>query len=245
MLDKASLREILSYGKWIAIASLLVYAATNLDRLVLGRLAPLDLLGMYGLARIIADLPSALTGRLSHQLVFPALAAARASTGIERTSLSRPRLRFVLLASVAVGTGIAWADVAIDLLYDPRYAAAGWMLSLLLVAAWFSVAATLGEAVLLGFGRPAFMSLANVTRLISLAVGLPIAYASHGIIGAIVAFIIAEMVRYCVINFGQSRIGHVFLGQDLYGAACAAATVFAWVGLRVGLDLGTPWAGLP
>jgi O-antigen/teichoic acid export membrane protein len=242
MIDKASMRQIITYGKWIAAGSLLVYAATNLDRLVLGRLAPLDVLGMYGLARIIADLPSALTGRLSHQLVFPALAAAQASKGIERTALSRPRLRFILLGSVAIGTGIAWADVAILVLYDPRYSGAGWMLSLLLVAAWFSVAATLGEAVLLGFGRPAFMSLANLTRLIALAAGLPVAYTTYGMAGAIGAFLVAEMVRYCFINLGQARVGQVFLGQDLMGAVCAATTALAWLALRAGLDLGSPWA---
>lgn len=238
-------REILSFGKWIAISSLVVYLASNADRITLGKLVPLALLGVYGMARTLAEIPVTLANRLSYQLVFPALAAAKErDAAIARHDVARPRWRFLLLGAVALGTGVAWADVAIAVLFDPRYHAAGWMLSLLLVAAGLSVLATLSEALLLGFDRPALISAGNVVRILILLPGLPLGWFTLGLVGAIGAVIVAEAARYVVVGFGQRLIGFSFWRQDAGAALVAAAVTAAWVLLRHGAGLGGPLAAM-
>jgi O-antigen/teichoic acid export membrane protein len=237
-----SVRQIVKFGKWIMLSSLLVYAASNVDRIYLGKMEAMSILGLYGLARTIAELPAMLAGRLSYQIVFPALSAARGrSPGVIKAGLVPSRRVFVLLAALAIATSTAWADWAIRILYDPRYYAAGWMLFLLLIGAWFSVLSNLNEAVLLGFGQPAYGTFANGIRLSCLAVGLPLGYLSFGLAGAVVAVIIGELSRYTSVLFGQRRVGLSFVGQDGVATTAMIMGVCVWVILRQMLGLGVPW----
>jgi O-antigen/teichoic acid export membrane protein len=67
-LDPQIRRRILHYGKWIMLTSLVMYAATNLDRLYLGQAVPLGLVGIYGIARAMAELPTNPAVELSDHL---------------------------------------------------------------------------------------------------------------------------------------------------------------------------------
>jgi O-antigen/teichoic acid export membrane protein len=238
-------REILRFGKWIMISSFVVYAATYLDRIYLGRIAALNVLGIYGLARTIAELPPVLASRLSYQIVFPVLAGATTrSEEFVKADLAAARWKFVLLASVAVATLMAWADWAIRILYDSRYHDAGWMLFVLLIGAWVSVLSSLNEAILLGFGKPAYISLANGARLAFLAVGLPLGYVFFGLAGAIAAVPTSEIFRYVFVAFGQQKIRFSFGGQDGVATVVGIITFFSLILLRHMVGLGVPWADM-
>ena len=245
MLNRDYTREILHFGKWIMVSSLVVYAATNLDRIALGKLVPLGVLGVYGIARTIAEIPSTLALRLSNQLVFPALAAARqGQTRLERADIAGARFRFLLLGAVVMATGIAWGDVAMRILFDARYHDAGWMLSLLLIGGTFAVLSILIEALLLGFDRPATISAGNVLRFAILAAGLPLGFITYGLPGAIAATIAAEIARYFIVSLGQRRLGFSFWRQDAAGLLATASLVGVFVLLRHALGLGDPWAAM-
>jgi len=74
-LDPAHTRQIIAFSKWIMLSSVSFYAAVYIDRLYLGRVVPLATLGVYGLAKSVAELPNTVTGRLAFQIVFPFVAA--------------------------------------------------------------------------------------------------------------------------------------------------------------------------
>jgi O-antigen/teichoic acid export membrane protein len=246
LLNRGYIREIVGYGKWIMVSSLLLYASTNLDRIFLGRVEALTVLGIYSLARTIADLPPTLAGRLSYQLLFPTIAAARTTERPDAVArLSRTRLGFVLLASFCLGTAMAWSDVAVRILYDVRYASAGWMLLVLLGGSWFAVLANLNEAILLGNGRPLYGGLASGVRLAVLAVGLPLGFWSAGLLGAILAVSASEVGRYGAVLAAQARLGQGYVRQDLAATAAVAALFLAWTLARQGAELGQPWLGMP
>lgn len=243
MLDRASVREIWRFGRWFIILSLAMYASTNLDKLYLGRVAPLALVGIYGIARTIADLPAFLIRRMSYQVIFPTVAAAWGKgDGASIAEMRATRFKIIVLAALVIGFGIATADIAVGIVYDPRYAAAGWMLSLLLVGSWFSIMATLNEAYLLGAGRPAFNSATNVLRLIVLGIGLPLGYYAGGLAGAVCAVIASEFARYVFVGIGQIRIRLTFWKQDAAATLLATGAVVVCVLVREAAGLGGPWA---
>jgi O-antigen/teichoic acid export membrane protein len=245
-IDRGYAREMLTFGKWIAVSSLVIYAAINLDRIALGRLAPLAALGVYGIARSIADVPQQLSSRLSYQLVFPALAHAQAEglAPLTRETLARGRRLFLVIGAVVLATGIAWADVGIAILFDARYHAAGWMLSLLLVASSLSVLSTLIEALLLGFHKPAAIGIANSVRLAVLAPGLIFGYLAFGFPGAIAALIAAEAARYLWIAAAQGRIGFSFWRQDAVAMLLMALVVAFWLAIRHAAGIDWPFAAM-
>ena len=90
--------EIVHFGKWIFLGSLVYYLSTTFDRLYLAGVIPLALLGVYGLARNLAEMLSALAIRLGNSVIFPFI-ASHADT--PRSELRRQvvwlRLIFLLL----------------------------------------------------------------------------------------------------------------------------------------------------
>ena len=242
MLDRGYVREIVLFGRWIMVSSLVMFAANNLDRLTLGKIAPLALLGIYGLARTIADIPAMMARRLIYQIVFPALAAAQARGDDGGLAAMGPaRLKLVMVAAAGIGLLSGSGDWAVHVLYDPRYAAAGWMLSLLLFATWLSILSNLNEGLLMGSGKPAYESGANVTRFCVMAVGLYPGYVAAGFAGAIGAMIAGELGRYVFVGWGQRRHGLSFVRQDLAATLAMLAVSALWTLARVQFGFGTSW----
>lgn len=244
-LDRQAVPEIIHFGKWIVLSSLVMYLATNLDRIYLGKVGALAILGVYGLARTISDIPSTLASRLGYNVIFPMLSnlGAREAIGAE-APIRSARLALVCLAALCMSIGVCWADYAIRLLYDSRYHSAGWMLSGLIIGAWFSVLANLNESALLGAGRPADASWSNVVRLAVLIAAYPAGYAKLGMAGAIGSIICAEVARYAAVYAFQRRIRLSFGIQDTVATLVLAAASVMWIGLRLVFEMGTAWQAI-
>jgi len=247
-LDREVVRRIVDFGKWIAVTSLVMYAATNLDRLYLGRVVPLALLGIYGIARAIAELPTTLARRMSYQIIFPALAAAAEGGGDDRAgamaAIGRSRGPFVLAAAAGLALAASVADLLIGAIYDPRYAGAGWMLAVLLGGAVFAVLSNLNEALLLSAGRPLFSSIANLLRLATLAILLPTGFALAGFAGAVAAVAVTELCQYGYVAIGLRAVGMHFRRQDALAIGLAVTLFALVVALRWQFGLGDPLAGM-
>ncbi|WP_293883618.1 oligosaccharide flippase family protein [Sphingomonas sp.] len=242
MLDRGYVGEIIHFGRWIMVSSLVMFAAGNLDRLTLGAIAPLALLGIYGLARTIAEIPALMARRLTYQIIFPMLAAERTKgNDTILSNLGPQRLRLVLAGAVLMGIGAGSGDWAINILYDPRYAQAGWMLSLLLFASWFSILSNLNEGLLMGSGKPAYESGANVLRFAILAAGLWYGYQLAHFVGAIAAIIASELGRYLFVSVGQRRMKLSFIGQDALATIVLVVAAGCWIAGRHALGFGVPW----
>lgn len=234
---------ILHFSKWIMLSSLALYAAVYIDRLYLGLVVPLAMLGVYGLAKTVSDLPQTVAGRLAFQIVFPFIARNRESfDSAARRDLARTRGQFVALVMLGIGTVMAWSDWAIHILYGRRYEEAGWMLCLLLAGSWIGVLASLNEATVFGHGRPQFVSLANMVRSIVIAAALPTGFALGGLPGALMALPAGEVSRYLLLLRTQRRLGMTFLRQDATFSLGLLAIGSAWIGVRLALGLGVPWA---
>ncbi|MFP5078549.1 oligosaccharide flippase family protein [Rhizobium sp. YIM 134829] len=215
LLDKRHLHEILSFGKWIFVSSLLAFFCANFDKLYLAYSMPLAILGIYGIARNIADLPVMLMARLGHLVLFPLIAAQSHDASVDVREQLRPiRFKVLSVAALAIGFGVAVSDLAVDLVYDPRYQEAGWMLSLSLLGAWAAILCTVNEYAVLGMGRPVYGATANLMKLGCMLVGLPLAFALSGLEAVILVIAAAEAIRYLPIAVGQRRLKLSFLRQD-------------------------------
>ncbi|MEG3971224.1 oligosaccharide flippase family protein [Microcoleus sp. T2B6] len=57
----------------IFVSTALTFFAEQADRLILGKLLTLDVLGVYGVALTLADIPRSITLALSGKVMFPAI----------------------------------------------------------------------------------------------------------------------------------------------------------------------------
>jgi O-antigen/teichoic acid export membrane protein len=246
VLDRVHARDIFGFSKWIMLSSLALYAAIYIDRLFLGRVVDLAMLGVYGLARAISDLPQTVAGRLAFQIVFPFIAQNREGLDASaRAELSKTRGLFLLVVGLGVGMVAAWSDWAVKILYGDRYLAAGWMLSILLAGGWIGTLNSLNEAIVFGRGRPQNVGLANVVRIAVMAAALTGGFVLWGLPGAVAALPVAEGVRYGMLFLAQKQAGVTFVRQDALLTFGITAMVAGWIVLRLALGLGTPWDHMP
>jgi O-antigen/teichoic acid export membrane protein len=245
-LSKRYTSEILHFGKWIFLASIIYFLSTNFDRLYLAKVLTLQVIGVYGIARSIADMLSTMVQRLGNHVLFPFIASHSATPRFElRQQLILVRAQFLMAAGGGVSLLVATADLPIRVLYDARYQAAGWMLPLLIIGSWFSVLAYVNESTLLGLGKPLYGAVANGIKFAFLVIALPLSVMSFGLAGGIIVMVLADLFRYLPILVGLRREHFTFAKQDVIVTVITFMLIGLWEWLRWQFGLGTSFETLP
>jgi O-antigen/teichoic acid export membrane protein len=206
----------------------------------------MELLGVYGIARTLADLLSMLVLSLGHTVLFPFISAHAGISRAElRAQITTIRAIFLLLAAIGISLFAVIADLIIHVLYDARYQAASWMLPVMIIGSWFSILANLNESTVLGLGRPNYGAIANSLKFAFILVGLPLSVARYGLFGGILAGVLGELCRYVPVLIGQRREHFSFGRQDLLATVTVFLLIILFEWLRSLLGFGTSFDTLP
>jgi O-antigen/teichoic acid export membrane protein len=245
-LSKSIVREILTFGKWIFISSIVYFLSVNYDKLYLGTVVPFQILGIYGIARAIADLSSNLVLRLGSVVVFPFIASHSEAPRTDlRKQLAPIRLKSMMLAAVGFSLFVVGADLIIKILYDKRYQEASWMLPVLISGSWFSVLSHLNESTLLGLGKPSYGALSNGSKFVFLLIGLPVSARISGVFGCVTVIALSDLFRYFPILFGQKKEQFSFGTQDSLTTLAVIFMIGLLEWLRWLLGFGTSFDSMP
>lgn len=234
------LLEIVTFGKWVFAASAVYFMAMHFDILYFGTQLQFDILGVYGIARGLAETMYVLATRLTVLIVFPYVAASKELPRNELRSNSRgARLAFLITTACIIATVICLSDVIVRLLYDKRYEDAIWMLHILCIGSWLRILNELNGSVLLGIGRPIYTALGNTAKLAAMLVGIPVAFHTWGLQGAIAAIACTELCNYIVLYTGARREQVGFGQQDALAtfALIVFIGVIEWFRWSIGFDL--------
>jgi O-antigen/teichoic acid export membrane protein len=238
--------EILHFGKWVFAAQAVYFFSTYFDRLYLAKVVPLEVFGIYGIARSISELLGSLVLRLGNLVLFPYIASQSKTPRADlHAQLAPIRAKFLSLAAIGVSIFVAFADLVIKLLYDERYHAATWMLPVLVIGSWFSILASVNESTLLGLGKPSYGAISNSSKFIFLLIGLPLGVNIYGLLGGVAMFAIADLIRYFPILAGQIRERFSFGVQDLLLTLAVFLLVVLWEWVRWASGFGTSFDTLP
>lgn len=218
--DKTAVVELVRFGRWIFLGTILTFVASQSDRLIFGKLVGLDELGVYFIGLNIAMLPVEALGKLTTQIIFPVYSRVRERDGDFHQIFESTRSSLLIAAGWAFAGLIAGGPTAIDLLYDPDYVAAGWQVQLLAIGGWWLTLARTYTAALYAAGEPKWNSLASFLKIIAMAIFIPLGYwlgeraGGYGFHGAIAGFSASEIVRYLVAAASSRRIGMSGFAQD-------------------------------
>jgi O-antigen/teichoic acid export membrane protein len=241
-IDRRSAREIIFFGKWIFLSSIIYFLAMNYDRLYFAKQIPLQLLGVYAIARSMADMLTTLVNRTSTWVIFPHVASMESTAPEVRATLLHSRRTVLLLVALGFACFVAVSDGIVRLLYDARYEVAAEILPLMLLGVWISILCTVNDSVLLGMARSSYTAIANGAKLLTFVIGVPFAFHYYGLMAAIVVLNVGEVVRYVVLWL-FSRRKHLAFGRDdlaltilfLIAVVGARELLFA-LGLASGMD---------
>lgn len=129
-IEPAARAELMEFGKWIFASTICGFLLFQGDRLVLGRVLSLSELGIYNIALFLGTVPMLLGGAIAGRLLTPLhRQALHENTGPALVVRAR-RLLTAFLMTIAVVMALV-GPVLIGLLYDPRYAASGTLLTII------------------------------------------------------------------------------------------------------------------
>lgn len=205
--EKPALQELISFGKWIFVSSAVGILAINGDRILLGGYVDAHTLGLYAIAALIAGSIEGLLSRLFATVSLPALSeVARNNPAALRDVYYKLRVPGDLLLLFLCGLLFAAGHLAIDLLYDSRYADAGGMLQILaltLFTARFGVA----HQVYLALGIPRRLAIINTVRFVALFTLVPVLYHFAGLQAAIWGIALHGLATLPFIFYFNAKLG--------------------------------------
>jgi O-antigen/teichoic acid export membrane protein len=213
MIDPECARQLLKFGKWVFFSSIVYFFAMNFDRLYFAKQISLSQLGVYGIARALADIISLFVMRASSFVLYPTVAAAGLAPADLRHRLLRGRRTLLTIAALGLGLFLALSPIIVGVLYDPRYAEAAVILPLLCVGVWFGILTSTNDSILMGLSRPAYPALSNAAKLATYLIGVPLAFHYYGFTAAVAVISLGEFVKYVAL-WVLSHKEHFRFGRD-------------------------------
>jgi O-antigen/teichoic acid export membrane protein len=239
MIDRESAAQLLRFGKWVFLSSVVYFLAMNFDRLYFAKQITMSQLGIYGIARALADMVTVFVARASTSVLYPTVAAAGLAPADLRQRLLRGRRTLLTMAAVGMGAFFGLSETIVSVLYDPRYAFAGQILPILCIGVWFGILTSTNDSILMGLARPAYPALSNSAKFITYLVGVPLAFHFYGFIAAIAVISAGELVKYVAL-WALSHKEHLRFGRDdlVLTILFAVTGALVWEAVRR-LGLGT------
>ncbi|MFO1413339.1 MAG: oligosaccharide flippase family protein [Burkholderiales bacterium] len=238
--DVPAAREIVGFGKWIFVSSMIGFLAANGEKLLLGGKLATATFGLYAIAATLVAAAAGVYATLNGHVIFASLAHALRG---EHAAMVRVYVRVQQIADLFLGftTGVLFVagQWVVWLLYDPRYHGAGWMLQWLafgLVAMRHQVV----EQVMFARGAVGWVSAANALRAAALVVCIPAGFALAGERGAVAGVVLAQFAGWPLALAFKRREGLLCWATERWWLPALAAGALAGYGADHLLAL---WAG--
>ena len=239
VLDRTVMKEIVRFGKWILVGTILNYFALQSDRLILGKLVALRVLALYGIAYNISDLPRQVILQFCSKVGFPFIAKFMQKSREEYTAVLVKYRAPVLLGGAILLTGtICTGDLFILHVYDKRYAGAAWMVAVLAAGLWHTLLYSTLSPAIMALQKSHYNAIAYAAYCVTLFIFLPVGFHYYGIVGATIGVAASDLPVYIIYLIGAAREGIYVWRQDVW-TTCAFAGILA-LGLVLRHLTGTP-----
>ena len=188
-LDEKFTVEILHFGKWILLSTLIGFYAVNGDRIMLGGLIDERQLGFYSIAYMFYNLMTVVYEKFTSGVVYSALSEAY-HTSHEKLKSTYYKFRLYSDAAILFIAGglFSAGHLIIDIIYDDRYTSAGPILQMLAIGL-VALRYKLSDQCFTVINKPFMMTVSTLVRALFLMIALPLAYKYSGLNAAIWAIV--------------------------------------------------------
>src|SRR4028119_1320260 len=239
--DKEAAKEIFSYGKWIFLSTALFFLCSQADRLILGKIFTLTMLGIYGIAFALGDMPRQIIIAISGRVIFPSIAMLGELPREElRAKILKNRKLILIPLAVCLAIFVSFGDQLILILYRKEYVAASWMMPILALGIWHTTLHNIMGSCLLAVGRSQYPAMGNLLTFVNLCIGIPLGYHLKGNLGALIAVAVSDIPTYVVITYGLWREKLSCFWQDIQLTALFVGVLAAIILCRYALGGGLP-----
>ena len=246
ILEPEAFNYLIRFGRWILLSTGLTFFALQSDRLILGKLISWQMLGIYGIAYTLSDVPRQIISQFSSRVGYPFIARFSSLPRAEyRSVLLRYRSYVLALGALALTVVITTGDRFIHYVYDKRYHQAAWMVVILGCGLWHTLMAATMTPVLLSIQKAYYHTVAMVLYCLTLFICLPLGFHLFGMLGAVVAVAISDFPVYVVSSIALIRENISVIRQDVQLTLLFLAVLSIALLLRHSFGLPSPFSNVP
>jgi O-antigen/teichoic acid export membrane protein len=232
--DRDCIHELVHFGKWIFLSTGFFFFASQSDRLILGKLIPMSLLGIYGIAYTVSDIPRQVINAFTQRVGYPFIAKMAHKPVAEfHQVFLHYRMRILLVGGVLLALTVHLGNFAVTHAYRHNYAAAGWMVPILALGLWHTVLYSTTMQALFSLGKSQYSAIGNGVYAVAVLLGIPIGFHFFGMGGAVVAVAAGDFPLYVVTTIGASREKITVWRQDLLTTLAFVAMLGIGLGMRL------------
>jgi O-antigen/teichoic acid export membrane protein len=222
-IDKTDAREMFLLGRWLFIGTAMSFLGTQTDRLILGKIATLETLGIYSIAFALAHLPGSALGHLIWNVLFPVMSRAFEGNDDPTPAFQTARGPILLIGGVLTTVLIGAGPFVVDAMYDDRYQDAGWMIRIIAISAWLMIIQNTLIAALVARGASGPSAIANTVKLVGMLLAIPYGNEVGGFRGALIGLASVDVIAVILLTIGARTQGLRGWGQQLTMSALVAA----------------------
>jgi O-antigen/teichoic acid export membrane protein len=224
--ERPAAQEIVRFGKWIFLATIMGYFANNGDKLLLGKFMTMTDFGMYALALTWVALAGQVDAILNDRVMLAVYAEHQNSDPSEvRPKIAKMRLAKAGLILPLIAVLVIFGPDLIDLVYDERYSGAGWILQVLAIGVGFGAMMTIGDFMLSKGRSKLFLWLVLVNAVTVLSC-MTIGGYLGGPEGIVVGVAASQVARYPFFIYIYRRFGFWIWKIDLLMIFVLATIVY-------------------
>ncbi|UCE98812.1 MAG: oligosaccharide flippase family protein [Planctomycetota bacterium] len=195
--DRPSFKEISKFARGMLGLPFLTYIAFNIDILVAGKMVSADLVGMYGMALVLALAPQDLFNRIIRPVLLPAFAEKQDHREALCIAIVKLTKFTALFGLPLVALAIVCSKTILSLVFGEQYSAVAVPFSLLCIYALLLIIGTILGNVLFSIGQPAKHRLFVGLRALILIVFIYPAVRLFGLTGAAAIVLLASFIAMC------------------------------------------------
>jgi O-antigen/teichoic acid export membrane protein len=221
--------DLIRFGRFILISTIFTFIALNGQRTILGTILSPELFGVYSIALVLSTVMLNVMDRLHGSVLFPLYSqlARRNDPAAMNANVRRVRLRLLAVSLPPMWVLAVFGRQLVGVLYDARYADAGWMLQLLALGAIVAIVSVTLRPIMLAHGHSgrhlACTAIGSLVLLTCMAAG---GYAG-GVAGVLIGAVVAEFIQYLVLLAFVRRYSIWTPALDFAALALSAVVIAA------------------
>ena len=206
--DRESFQELYGFARGVLGIPILTYFVFNIDVLMAGKLVSADLVGMYGMALVLARAPLDLFGRIVNPLLLPAFAEKQDNYDTLCEAVLRLTRIITSIGIPMIVLAIMFSETIISTVFGEQYQAVALPFSLLCIYALFIMIGLILCGVFYGIGRPEKQRISILINAVVLALFIYPSVRLFNVAGSAAILLIANFIALCFqFNLIRKTIG--------------------------------------
>jgi O-antigen/teichoic acid export membrane protein len=230
--------EIVRFGKWITLSSVATFVSSQSDVILFGVLFPGAVVGVYFIAKNLADAIEGFLEKLNGALTLPVLGEVlRNNPDNLRDRYYRLRFPIDIVAASAGGFLFVGGTEIVKALYDSRYASAGPVLSLLGIGL-ATYPLQLIRSAFTAVGKTSIVAFVSILQAASLITLMIAGYFIAGSLGAVAGIATSRIIPSSVMIYLAHQRNWISVWYELrivpiFGIGMLAGCLFIWLANQI------------